>query len=341
MVRVSSLSILQTSEIKKMITDIHRHFVPYDFFHYLQSNDQFPVKVKRSEGDSIDVEIRGIHFGLNKTFFELPRHLELMNDQNVDRGILSLATPFIDYWLDEKFAVEFARQYNDALVASTSSRGKEFGAWAFLPMQDPARAAEELRRCVTELGCVGGHVATNVRGVYLHDPQFTIVFQAAVDLDVPLFVHPADPLGKERLQEYELMVVAGYLCDSTINILKMVCSGFLDKWPKLKLVCAHTGAFSLPLRARMQREVDTNPRLASNLQASIGDYLRRLYYDTVCFEPAMLRFAASIVPTSHLLLGSDAPFPLAEPNPVAFVSNALPECSDTILRENFSRLTGE
>ena len=58
------------------------------------------------------------------------------------------------------------------------------------------------------------------------------------------FVHPADPPGKERTREYELTVVAGYLFDNTINILKMVCSGFLDRWPRLKLVCAHTGAFS-------------------------------------------------------------------------------------------------
>ena len=30
--------------------------------------------------------------------------------------------------------------------------------------------------------------------------QFEPIFQAAVDLNVPLFVHPADPLGKDRTQ---------------------------------------------------------------------------------------------------------------------------------------------
>jgi len=323
-----------------MITDIHRHFVPQDFFRYVCNNDSFAINVKRTEGDSVDLDIRGVHFGLNKTFFELPRQLELMKQQGVERGILSLATPFIDYTLERKSAGDVARQFNDALVASISGHSEQFGAWGFLPMQDPIAAADELRRCVKELGCVGGHIATNVRGVYLHDSQFNPVFQAALDLDVPLFIHPADPVGKERMQEYELMVVAGYLCDSTINILKMVCSGFLDRWPKLKLVCAHTGAFSLPLRARMQREVDTNPRIASGLTAPIGHYLRRFYYDTICFEPAMLRHAAEVVSSSHLLLGSDAPFPLGEPNPVAFVRDALPVESAAIFHDNFARLIG-
>jgi len=324
-----------------MITDIHRHFVPDDFYRYMRDNDDFAIKVKRTEGDAIDLDIRGIHFGLNKTFFDLSSQRAMMADQGVERAILSLATPFINYNLDRATAVEMARRYNDSLAAAIGSDPKTFGAWAFLPMQDPEAAAIELRRCVHDFGFAGGHIASNVQGIYLNDPQFEPVFRAARELDVPLFVHPADPAGKERMRDYELMVVAGYLFDSTINILKMVCSGFLDRWKDLKLICAHTGAFSLALRARMQREVDTNPQIAAGLQAPIGDYLGRLYFDTICFEPAMLKYATTVVPLEHLFLGSDAPFPLGEPNPVGFVrDNLAPEQSAAIFHTNFPRLLG-
>ena len=74
------------------------------------------------------------------------------------------------------------------------------------------------------IGFVGGHVASNVRGIYLPDERFRPIFEAAMDLDVPLFVHPADPAGKDRTRDYELTVVAGYLFDSTINIFRMICS---------------------------------------------------------------------------------------------------------------------
>ena len=210
-----------------------------------------------------------------------------------------------------------------------------------LPMQDPGAAAQELRRCVRDNGFVGGHIASNVRGVYLHDDMFEPIFRTAVDLNVPLFVHPADPLGKDRTKEYELTIVAGYLFDNTINILKMICSGFLDRWPALKLVCAHAGAFSPILRARMQREVDTNQQLARTLKMPVGDYLRRLYFDSICFEPAILRYVSEVVPIEHLMLGSDAPFPLGEPNPVTFVRSALPaDQAELILDRNFDRLIG-
>jgi aminocarboxymuconate-semialdehyde decarboxylase len=324
-----------------MITDIHRHFVPEEFFRFAQSRDEFAIKVKRREGDAVDLEIRGMHFGLNTTFFDMRKQVERMQRDGVERTILSLATPFIDYHLDAKLAVEAARVFNDALARAIASDPTRFRGWALLPMQDATAAAQELRRCVRDHGFIGGHVASNVRGVYLHDAQFEPIYRAAVDLDVPLFVHPADPLGKDRTKEYELTIVAGYLFDNTVNILKMICSGFLDRWPDLKLVCAHAGAFGPILRARMQREVDTNPQLASTLKMPVGDYLRRLYFDTICFEPAILRYVATVVPVEHLLLGSDAPFPLGEPSPVSFVRNALPaDQAEAILHLNLDRLIG-
>jgi aminocarboxymuconate-semialdehyde decarboxylase len=324
-----------------MITDVHCHFVPDEFFRFASSKQEFGIKVKGRNGEAVDLDIRGMHFGLNTTFFEMPKQLERMKRDGVERSILSLATPFIDYRLEPKLAAEAARVFNDTLASAIGFDRVRFGGWAMLPMQDPAAAAKELRRCVRDHRFVGGHIASNVRGVYLHDAQFEPIFQAAVDLDVPLFIHPADPLGKDRTKDFELTIVAGYLFDSTINILKMICSGFLDRWPALKLVCAHAGAFSPILRARMQREVDTNPQLRSTLKAPVGDYLRRLYFDTICFEPAILRYVTEVVPVEHLMLGSDAPFPLGEPDPVNFVRNSLPaDQVDLILSRNFDRLTG-
>lgn len=325
-----------------MITDMHCHFVPDAFLQFVAKRQEFAVKVERAEGEAVDVRIRGNVFGLNTTFFRLERQIARLDRLGIDRTILSLATPFIDYHLDAPLAIEAARIFNDALAASISTDKTRFGAWAFLPMQDPAAAAAELRRCVRDLGFVGGHVASNVRGTYLNSDQFRPIYEAATELDVPLFVHPADPAGKDRTREFELTVVAGYLFDNTINILNIVCSGFLDRWPRLKLLFAHTGAFSLVLKARMQCEVDTNPhRPYGHLKRSVGDYLAMLYFDTACFDPAILRFAATIVPVDHFVMGSDAPFPLVVPNPVAFVREALaPDDAELVLSRNFDRLTG-
>lgn len=324
-----------------MITDIHCHYVPDQFFKFARSRPEFAIAVKRQEGDAVDLDIRGMHFGLNTTFFQMEKQLERMRRDGVERAMLSQATPFIDYHLDAVLATEAAIVFNDGLAAAIAPDRTHFGGWALLPMQDPEAAAKELRRCVREHRFIGGHIASNVRGHYLNDPQFTPVVEAAVELGVPLFVHPADPLGKDRTRDYELTIVAGYLFDSTINILKMICSGFLDRWPTLKLVCAHGGAFGPALRARMQREVDTNAQLRRTLTKPVGDYLRQLYVDSICFEPAMLRYVTEVIPPEKIMLGSDSPFPLGEPHPVSFVRDALPaDQTKLVLERNFERLIG-
>lgn len=324
-----------------MITDIHCHFIPQDYFAFVRNQPDFAVSLGRSEGESITVRCRGLDYGLNPVFFEPDRQIARMDRLGIERAVVSLATPLVNYYVDAKLALHAARLCNDGFAALIAANPARLAAWAFLPMQDPAAAAQELRRCVREHGFIGGHVATNVRGTYLSDESFQPIFDAANELDVPLFLHPADPPGRERTGEFELTVVAGYLFDTTINIFRMICTNFLDRYDRLKLVCAHTGAYSLMLRNRMQREVDTNPLLSHRLRRKVGDYLRGLFFDTVCFEPDYLRFAASVVPVEQFLLGSDAPFPLGEPDPVNFVRRSLPGAqAELALRGNFRRLVG-
>src|SRR5919109_153085 len=323
-----------------MTTDIHCHFIPDELFKYVLAQKDFATRLISADGDRVEIEVRGMYFGLNQTFFDPARQIARMDALGIDRTVVSLATPLVNYHLDGSLGVEAARLCNDGLARLVAANPARFSAWAFLPMQDPAAAAAELRRCVRDHAFIGGHVGTNVRGIYLADESFRPIFNTAKELDVPLFLHPADPPGRDRTGEYELTVVAGYLFDSTVNIFRMICSNFLDRHPGMKLVCAHTGAFSLMLRNRMQREVDTNPTLSRTLPRKIGDYLRNLYFDTVCFEPDYLRFATGIVPAENLLLGSDAPFPLGEPDPVNFVRRALPaEQTQLVLSQNYRRLT--
>jgi aminocarboxymuconate-semialdehyde decarboxylase len=324
-----------------MITDIHCHFIPAEYFRFVQQRSEFDVRLVDNDGESITIASRGAHYGLNPVFFEPARQIARMDDLGIDRSVISLATPLVNYYLEPNLAGEAARLCNDGFATLIAAHPQRFAAWAFLPMQDSLAAAQELRRCVRDYGFVGGHAATNVRGTYLSEESFRPVFDAARDLDVPLFLHPVDPPGRDRTDNYELTVVAGYLFDSTINIFRMICSNFLDQYDGVKLVCAHTGAFSLMLRNRMQREVDTNAGLSRTLTRKVGEYLRGLYFDTVCFEPDYLRFAASIIPAENLLLGSDAPFPLGEPDPVNFVRRALPkDQAELALGGNYRRLTG-
>ena len=324
-----------------MIIDMHCHFVPPDYFAMVRSRPEFEVREVGRRGADVDIQVRGTPFELNTTFFEPERQITRMQRLGIDRTVVSLATPLINYHSETALAVEAARCCNDGFARLVKADPARFAAWAFLPMQDPQAAADELTRCVRQHGFVGGHVASNVRGAYLPDERFAPVCAAAVALDVPLFIHPADPAGRDRTADFELTVIAGYMFDTTINIFRMICSGFLDRYPTLKLVCAHTGGYSLMLRGRMQCELDVHPELAAARTRGVGQYLDQLYYDTAGFEPGYMAFAASVVPPDRLLFGTDAPFKLVLDDPIGFVREALPAAAaEATLGANFQRLVG-
>jgi aminocarboxymuconate-semialdehyde decarboxylase len=324
-----------------MIIDMHCHYVPEAYFRLVTSRPELSVTQTGRRGEMIDITVRGTPYYLTDTFFDAERQIARMDRLGIDRAVVSLATPLINYTSDGVLAVEAAKACNDGFAQLVKADPERFAAWAFLPLQDPDAGAAELRRGVRELGLVGGHIATNVRGAYLPDAQFRPIVEAAVELDVPLFIHPADPAGKDRTSEYELTVIAGYLFDTTINIYRMICSGFLDRYRTLKLVCAHTGGYSLMLRGRMQCEVDKNPALKEALRQPVGAYLDRLYYDTAGFEPGYMSFAADVVPPERFLFGTDGPFLLVLNDPIGFVRQSLPAAqAEAVLGANFLRMTG-
>jgi aminocarboxymuconate-semialdehyde decarboxylase len=325
-----------------MVTDVHCHYIPEAYLRYLDRHaTDLGMRWRWLDDAAERAELRAgaTCFAMSRDFLDADRHLARMDRLGIERSVLSLATPMIDYDAPAAAAVEGARLVNDELARLKAARPGRFDAWAYLPMQSPDDAAKELTRAVTELGLRGGHVSSNVRGRYLDAPEVQVVLDTAARLGVPLFVHPSNPPGRDRLGRYELAVVSGYLFDTTLNIFHMIFGGVLDRYPGLRVCCTHAGGYALTLRGRMQREIDTNPELATRLSGPLAAYLRRLYYDSVCLEPEYLAYAAAIAGSDRFVLGSDAPFPLGEPDPVAFVRRALaPGAAEQVLSLNAAGL---
>jgi aminocarboxymuconate-semialdehyde decarboxylase len=323
-----------------MTIDIHVHHVPEAYVRFVQKSARYAVALEHMAGESVRLTVGPLQYALNKTFFDPERLARRMDEMGVERAVLSLATPFVNYSFPAELARAAAELYNDEIARLCATQPRRFLGWAFLPMGEPEAAAKELRRAVRELGLVGGYLPSNVGGRYLDGAEFSPVFATASELDIPLFVHPSNPPARERMPDYELAVVAGYLFDTTLNIFNMIFGGLFDRYPRLRLCCTHLGGYALMLRARMQRELDTNPALAARLKMPLTEYLRSIYFDTICFEPSYLRSVveAGAVDGGRLLLGSDTPFPLGEPDPVVFVERSFgataPNLAADILRGN-------
>jgi predicted TIM-barrel fold metal-dependent hydrolase len=156
--------------------------------------------------------------------------------------------------------VALARQMNDHLAAAISRYPRRFAGFAVLPMQSPDAAAAELVRSVKHLGFVGALINGTTEGRFLDDPSYDGLLAAAVDLDVPIYVHPhlapeavrqayyagLDP-GASRVLE---AAGWGWHSETAIHILRLVLAGTLDRHPKLRLIIGHMGEMLPVMMAR-------------------------------------------------------------------------------------------
>lgn len=143
------------------------------------------------------------------------------------------------------------RLANDQLATACRTHPKRFAGFAMLPMHDPASAADELDRAVHELGFVGALVNNHLEGTFYDDEKFWPVFERAVQLDVPIYLHPTFA-SKDMLEHYKgnysdktafgLSTAAwGWHTETGLHILRLFASGLFDKLPSLKIVIGHMG----------------------------------------------------------------------------------------------------
>ena len=174
-----------------------------------------------------------------------------MDEFGVEYAILSLNAPAVQGVLDPKEAAEDARRYNDFLAEEVAGRPDRFGGFAALPMQDPEAAAEELARCVKDLGfpgaLVNGFTQREVSDsvIYYDIPEYRPFWAAVAELDVPFYLHPRT-IVRERAQPYDghpwlYSSGWGFAVETSIHMLRLIGSCLFDEFPSLQVVLGHLG----------------------------------------------------------------------------------------------------
>jgi predicted TIM-barrel fold metal-dependent hydrolase len=115
-----------------------------------------------------------------------------MDAMGVDVQVLSYISPGV-HTLPASEAVPLAKDANDQLAAAIGSHPDRFAGFATLPTPHPEEAATELERAVQQLGFKGAMIHGRTGDRFLDDPQFRPILEAAVVLDVPLYLHPTVP----------------------------------------------------------------------------------------------------------------------------------------------------
>lgn len=302
-----------------MNIDIHAHFVPADSL-------KIASEIGKRHGMKLDKNERGreIVTRAGKPYLTQPKaefsdldlRLSIMDSQGVDMQAISPAGTYFFYWMAAEESLAYAQWLNGRLAEAVAKHPTRLLALGSVPMQDSAKAVIELERAVTKLGLRGVEIASNINGRYFDDPAFNGFWEAAQALDALIFVHPNQVVGAERMKEFNLANLIGNPTDTSLTIAKLIFSGVLERYPRLKILLAHAGGFLPYTWGRLDRGYRIQDS-ATALPKAPGEYLKLLNFDTITHSAMALEYLVANFGADHVVLGSDYPYDMGDPEPVA------------------------
>lgn len=273
--------------------------------------------------------------------------LEHMDRSGIEFAILSLNAPGVQAVLDTGEAIALACKGNDKMAAAVAAHPTRFGAFAALPLQNPAAACLELRRCVTELGFKGCMINGFTQrdsldsAIYLDDPQYLEFWATLAELDVPLYLHPRMQIPS-RAQNYDghpwlMSAPWGFAVETSIHALRICGSGIFDNHPNLKVIVGHLGEFIPHGLWRIDARMAYSPRGYRGLR-SLGEYFRDHFLVTTSgfFDDSAFRNTLDVMGKEKVFFCADYPFERMEEAAAWFDSSQVISDEDrqAIGREN-------
>lgn len=252
-----------------------------------------------------------------------PRLLDLgdgriaaMDEASIDFQVLSLAAIGFEA-LDAATASPLTRDINDELAEAVRAHPTRLGGFATLALKDPAVAAVELERCITRLGFHGTLVNGTTDGLFLDDPRFFPIFEAAAHLGVPVYLHPAPPpetVGRAyfsglpgEVGHWLSIAGWGWHAETGLHTLRLIVAGLFDRLPTLQLIIGHMGE-GLPYALARSSGILSGG--APHLRQPVAAYFQSNIHITTSgyFTQPPLRCAMEVVGMDRLLFSVHYPF---------------------------------
>ena len=243
------------------------------------------------------------------------------NHHHVDVQVLSTVPVMFSYWAKPKDTLEVSKFLNDHIAEVVSLFPKRFIGLGTLPMQSPDLAIKELERC-KKIGLVGVEIGSHINDWNLNDENLFPIYEAMQDLDMAVFVHPWDMMGKDKMSKYWLPWLVGMPAETSLAITSMIFGGVFGKFKKLRVAFAHGGGSFPATIGRIEHGFNVRPDLCAIDNAiNPKDYLGKFWLDSLVHDPTMLDYIVDLMGQKRVALGTDYPFPLGELQPGELINS--------------------
>ncbi|MGE5270447.1 MAG: amidohydrolase family protein [Thiohalocapsa sp.] len=300
-----------------MIIDTHAHVVPKTMLDALRSEPRLFPSVRLDTAAAMPrMAFAGGEPGrpIQPRLADLDARRGWLKEARVDHQLVGGWTDVYGYDLAGEEGADWARFYNEHMAKDAAAL-PALTALATVPLQDGRLAARVLEEALDQ-GFKGAMIATQPKGSggNLDDPDLDPFWELASARGATIFLHPHYICGDERLAGYDLVNAVGRLADSTLAVARLLFSGHLTRFSGMTLVLSHGGGALPYALGRLKRNRVIHPDYAN----PEGGF-RRLYFDTVLFEPLALRFLVDVAGADKVVLGSDYPFGIGDPDPCGVV----------------------
>lgn len=279
------ITMLTSSLLAQGVVDVHSHIITQDFLKSLSDENRL-----MDEG-----------FPLPK--YDVESHLKWMDEAGVKTSVLTLAAP-------QPMLAKVVRRTNLEASKIKKEHPDRFLFCAALPLPDVDAAIKEAIYALDELKADGIKLATNVDGQYLGAPELDTLFAVLNERNAVVILHPhrPEPVNKQVMQQTPL-AMQEYLSETTRAVSNMISRNVLARYPNVKIVVPHCGAY-LPLAVPRMKSL--TPVMQANKMVGAIDWdanLAALYYDLAgAHSPEVIRMMLTITTPDHILYGSDYPY---------------------------------
>jgi aminocarboxymuconate-semialdehyde decarboxylase len=247
--------------------------------------------------------------------------IEHMDRMGIElQGLATFVSQYA-YWAPPKAGAQSARIQNDRVAAAVADHPERFvGLGATVPLQDVDLAIAEMDRVVDELGFKGLQIGGTVDGHNLDEDRFRPFWQAVAAKGVPVILHPSGFPEGQRLGDYFLVNCIGNPLETMVASTRLIFSGLFEELPGLRLVLLHGGGYLPFYCSRADHTWEVRPETRVRIpDHPPSHYMKRLYYDTMVFQPLYLRHLIDIVGSDRVMAGTDFPFDMSETDPMTLI----------------------
>ncbi len=300
------------------VVDVHAHCLLGEVEALVEGEpglaEQRALDARRNGPQSLAVSAAMVRAAL-PALTSVGHRLADMDSAGVEVQVVAPSPSQYHYWARPGLAAAVCRLANRGTAGVVAQAPDRLTGLGLVPLQHPDLVVDALDDALA-LGLKGVEISSFAPGVELSDARLEPFWARAAETEAVVFLHPFGCSLDERLDRFYLSNTVGQPVENAVALSHLIFAGVLDRHPGLRVIAAHGGGYLPTYLGRSDHAWQVRPE-ARGCADPPSTYLRRLWFDSLVHTPDALHALVAAVGGDRVLLGSDHPFDMGVPDPVA------------------------